>query len=132
MTHVTVFLIDDDQDDHEIFRMALDECFGQISFVGAYDGIDALNQAGSDDFPRPDVIFLDINMPRMDGRTFLKEWSALERYRHIPIIVYSTSSAPADLKHMLDLGAASYMVKPSAFSVLCSELRQIFNDQSLL
>ena len=65
------------------------------------------------DSPRPDLILLDLNLPRKDGRELLAELKSDSKFKMIPIIVLTGSSAPADISHAYQLHANCYIVKPS-------------------
>jgi CheY-like chemotaxis protein len=75
--------------------------------------------------PRPDVILLDLNMPRMDGRQVLAEVKADEQLRSIPIIVLTTSQAPADIVSSYSLHANAYVTKPMNLDDLTDVVRKI-------
>ena len=81
------------------------------------EGIAFLRKEGQfADAPTPDLVLLDLNMPRMDGREMLAEIAADDRLRHIPVIVLTTSSADAEILNMYRLRCSSYIVKPMTFS----------------
>jgi CheY-like chemotaxis protein len=117
-----IFLIDDDSDDRDIFEEALRQIKVNIPFQSARDGRDALNQMSDDNFPVPHMIFLDLNMPRMNGKEFLATVKQIDKYCKVPIIVYSTSSQAEEKKEVFALGATDYMVKHKSFTELCGEL----------
>ena len=75
--------------------------------------------------PRPDLIFLDLNMPKKDGREALREIKADSQLRSIPIIVLTTSKAEEDIYRSYDLGANSFIIKPMTFSSLVEVMRAI-------
>jgi CheY-like chemotaxis protein len=85
-------LIDDDTDDWELFSEALAAVDPIIVCHHATGGADAFNRLRNREFSTPDIIFLDINMPVMDGWQFLTQLKSEEALRHIPVIIYSTSS----------------------------------------
>ena len=72
--------------------------------------------------PFPQIILLDINMPRMNGKEFLATVKQIDKYCKVPIIVYSTSSQAEEKKEVFALGATDYMVKHKSFTELCGEL----------
>jgi CheY-like chemotaxis protein len=121
-----LFLIDDDQDDREIFREAVAVCDQTIEIAFATDGVEALSMLASGEV-EPDVIFLDYNMPRMNGLQCLKSLKADDRTKHIPTIMYTTSGDREQEKVVLLLGADYYMQKTVSFSGLCVELRRLFD-----
>ena len=83
----TCFLIDDDVDDQDIFILALEEVDPTIRCELASDGVEALQKIREEKNFRPDYIFLDLNMPRMNGRQCLAEIKQLEFLRNTPVII---------------------------------------------
>lgn len=75
--------------------------------------------------PRPGIILLDLNMPRMDGREALREIKADPDLRRIPVVVLTTSKAEEDIYRTYDLGANSFITKPVSFEGLVSVMREI-------
>lgn len=116
-----LFLIDDDQDDQEMFREALTQCDPDIEVLFASDGVEALNTLDSIK-NMPDVIFVDNYMPRMNGIEFLKVLKLNTRTSLIPTIIYSTSANSEKEKIILLSGADYFLQKQLTFSDLCSEL----------
>jgi CheY-like chemotaxis protein len=115
------FLIDDDSDDQEIFCMALEEMGEDVNCIYASDGVDALNRLSDDSFT-PDYIFIDMNMPRMNGNQCLKEIKKIKRLRDVPIYMYSTSADPDAVSETKLLGAAGFIVKPTSVAELTRTL----------
>lgn len=107
----SVFLIDDDADDREIFGEALNGLGCHTRLEQAVDGSDAFEQLVAPDFLKPDVIFLDLNMPKMDGREFLVAIKNKPEFMDIPVIIYSTSSNPDDMGFALQNQAAQFITK---------------------
>jgi CheY-like chemotaxis protein len=124
------FFIDDDTDDQEIFKMAISEVFPGVSCLFANDGIEALDRL-SDPFFSPACIFIDLNMPRMNGKECLVEIGKIERLSKVPVFIYSTSLDHALIKECKDLGAADFVVKPPGLQALTDRLRQIIQDNRL-
>jgi CheY-like chemotaxis protein len=122
-----LFLVDDDVDDHEIFKSALAQVDGNTQLIIASNGKEAL-QMLSEQEQLPDYIFVDLNMPRMGGIQLLTEIKKLEALHHIPVIVYSTSSHPDDKGKAMDAGATRFFTKPAKFSELCELLQTILQN----
>lgn len=120
----TVFLVDDDADDQEIFALALAEVDKDIHCVTAKNGMEALVKLNEDQF-RPDYIFLDLNMPRMNGKQCLQEIRNLQSLNAIPVVIYSTSSERRDMEETKALGAAAFITKPPGISELVRRLQNI-------
>ena len=123
--HITCFLIDDDVDDQDIFILALEEVDKTIRCEVASDGMDALRRLGDKEL-LPDYIFLDLNMPRMNGKQCLSEIKKNDFLHSIPVIIYSTSSDQRDRTETAQLGAADYIVKPNTVSALADVLAGFF------
>jgi CheY-like chemotaxis protein len=124
-----LFLVDDDLDDHEIFKSALEKVDEGVELISATNGFEALNILATAN-TLPDYIFVDLNMPRMDGFQFLKEIKQTDTLRDLPVIIYTTSSNPIDITRTKELGAVSFITKPSLFSELCNLLRSLISGQS--
>lgn len=111
-----ILLVEDDQGDVELTQYTIEKSkiFIDLRVVG--DGVEALaflRQEGKyGGVPRPDLILLDLNMPRMDGRTFLAEMRADEALKAIPVVVLTTSQAEEDIIRSYRLGANCYVTKP--------------------
>jgi CheY-like chemotaxis protein len=119
-----LFLVDDDADDQEIFKSALANVDDAHTLVTANNGHDALNLLSKGE-RLPDYIFVDLNMPRMNGLQFLKEVKKTDLLRHIPVIVFTTSSNPRDMAKANEAGAERFITKPARFTDLCSLLQSI-------
>jgi CheY-like chemotaxis protein len=92
-------------------------------------GQDAIRLLSEDSGSLPDLIFLDLNMPGMDGKTCLDEIKRIRRASHIPVVVYSTSSYHKDVEETKSLGAAEFINKPSDYTELCLMIKKIFDDR---
>lgn len=121
-----LFLIDDDQDDREVFRDAVKHCDPNIELMFATDGVQALEILDASTV-LPDVIFLDYNMPRMNGLECLKRLKANHAFKDIPTVMYTTSGDREQEKVLLLLGADHYMQKTVSFTGLCDELSRLFD-----
>jgi CheY-like chemotaxis protein len=122
-----LFLVDDDADDHEIFRSALAHVDEKITLLVAGNGQDALKMLSAQE-RLPDFIFADLNMPRMGGIQFLAEIKKSETLQNIPVIVYSTSNHPDDKGKAMDAGATKFITKPAKFSELCELLQKLLHQ----
>ena len=108
-------LVDDDADDSELFKEALNEVDDAAIFYHAENGEEALKKLN--ELHLPEIIFVDINMPRMNGWEFLRALKFIERYRTIPVIMYSTTSHPEEIQTANALGV-TFQTKPSSYSDL--------------
>ena len=114
--HFKVLLVEDEPADVHLTKMAFNEGKVLVDVHDVGDGVEALaflkQEAPYQDAPKPDLILLDLNMPRMDGKTFLKKFKTLEKLRQIPVVVLTTSEAESDVIDSYDLGASGFIVKP--------------------
>ena len=125
---INVLLVEDDPGDVLMTREAFDEhLHNQLDVVT--DGESAmayLRQEGTyTDAPRPDLVLLDLNLPRRDGREVLAEIKADESLRHIPVIVLTTSQAEQDVLRSYQLHANAYVTKPVDFEGFIEAIKQI-------
>lgn len=119
-------LIDDDPDDQEIFLLALQKLQANIKCITADNGIEALQILEQENI-HPDYIFLDLNMPRMNGKQCLAEIKKIKRLELIPVIIYSTSTVQSDIMETKELGAADYITKQSSIKELTRILSAFFS-----
>lgn len=131
MKQPTCFLIDDDQDDREIFMMALENANDAYACVTAKNGIDAVSIINSDVNFVPDLIFIDLNMPYMSGKECLEKIKTFDTLNAVPVIIYTTSSYNKDVEETKQLGAAHFLVKPPGMGTLTKVLREILDREKL-
>lgn len=122
-----VYIIDDDLDDQNFLIETIKEIEPSIECYTAINGVEGLKRLEANAVPFPSVIFLDLNMPRIDGRRFLIEIKKRPRFCSIPVIIYTTSSTPEDKDDMMQLGATDYITKQADFSLLKDNLQTIFS-----
>lgn len=120
-----IFLLaDDDRDDKEIFCEALEAIDPSIVCYCVTNGKQVLEILGNKEFEKPQIIFLDINMPGMNGWQCLTELKK-DEHRDIPVIMYSTSSHSREANIAIDMGALCFFTKPSSFVELRDILKVI-------
>ena len=124
----TVLLADDDADDAQIFQEALVEADCDTTFQYVETGAEVFELLG--DGLIPDIIFLDLNMPIMNGWQCLAKLKNTPAYEKIPVIMYTTSSNPRDYQIALELDAHGLISKPSNPKVLVKILNTILCDNS--
>ena len=129
---ITILMADDDADDRRLTQEAFDEgrLINDVRFVeNGEQLLDYLRRQGAyappAEAPRPGLILLDLNMPRKDGRTVLKELKTDPELRQIPVVVLTTSKADEDIYKSYDLGVNSYIVKPVTFEALVDILQTL-------
>jgi CheY-like chemotaxis protein len=128
---ITVLLVEDDPADARLAREAIHEQKIRIDLYIAVDGVEALRFLDGDpevrlewwpgrergepkpaELRRPDLILLDLRLPRMDGREFLARAKGSPATRGIPVVVFTSSDDEADVEEVWELGAAAYVQKP--------------------
>lgn len=129
---LTILAADDDEDDRLLLEDALEASGIAVSLHCVEDGEELLDYLGRrgryvrpQSSPRPALILLDLNMPRLDGRAALKAIRRNSVLRGIPVLVLTTSHHEADLRESYKNGATSYIVKPSSYEELVELLRVI-------
>lgn len=127
-----IVMVDDDTDDLYLAAEALDNIKAPIDFhtlTSGADLIDYLSRHGRfappAAAPRPDLVLLDLNMPMMDGHTTLKMLRNRDDFRDIPIVIFSTSTAPTDIHKSYLGGANTYIAKPQSFDALCETMQRL-------
>lgn len=127
---MTILMADDDVDDCELTEHALREARVPNPFRYVHDGVELLEYlrregqySTPEAAPRPGLILLDLNMPRLDGRQVLSEIKADPDLRRIPVVVLTTSKAQEDILRSYDLGVNSFITKPVAFAKLIDIMR---------
>ncbi len=127
---VVFLMADDDPDDRLLIKEAFEESLVSNSIYFVEDGVELMDYlrcqdkfSNPYDAPTPDLILLDLNMPRKDGREALAEIKGDPLLRYIPVVVLTTSKAEEDIMRSYDIGAASYITKPVTFDGLVEAIR---------
>jgi CheY-like chemotaxis protein len=110
---LTLLLIEDDEIERMKFKRVCAKNGFEHTVIEASNGENALTFLNGDRLP--DLILLDLNMPKMDGIEFLKNLKSTPALKFIPIIVLSTSNNYHDVKECYEIGASGYMIKPLHF-----------------
>ena len=108
-----ILVVDDDMDDVQLFGEVIANIEPSIKLQHAEDGRDALEKLAETRSHLPDLIFLDLNMPRMDGKECLKKIKNDDQLNHIPVIIYTTSSQINDIEETMEAGAVCFITKPN-------------------
>jgi len=116
-------LIDNDPDDLFIFCEAVKEIDPDIEFITFHDCKEI--EAKVMDKKRPDLIFLDLNMPFVNGKECLKHLKNCSKLQSVPVIIYSTTRSSKEIDAIHELGAASFLSKPDTYDELVDALKEI-------
>lgn len=124
MKTLIILMADDDPDDRAFFCEAVNEINPSVICYDVENGMEALKLLQTKEL-RPDIIFLDINMPVMNGWECIQELKKDKRYRDIGVIMYSTSKNELDIKKAVSLGAMCLFTKPDDYKVIKEILASI-------
>ncbi|HWT83277.1 MAG TPA: response regulator [Candidatus Methylomirabilis sp.] len=128
-TPVEILLVEDNPGDTLLTREAFKECKLQNAMHHVDDGVEAMaflrREGPYADRPRPDLILLDLNLPRMDGREVLAEIKRDEQLKHIPVIILTTSDDERDVLKAYNLHANCFITKPISLERFLGVVRSI-------
>lgn len=124
-------IVDDDSDDSTLFTEALTAVEPSIVCYSATDGSEALEKLKDSKIEQPDIIFLDLNMPGMNGWECLTKLKAEDRYRSIPVIIHTTSARSVDRELAKDLGAICFITKSYDFKKIKRMLEIVLDKLKL-
>lgn len=125
---IEVLLAEDDDGDYELTRESFKNSKLHVHLNRVVDGhecMEYLRRAGQyEDVTKPDLVLLDLNMPKKDGRKVLEEMKSDQYLKRIPTVILTTSDAESDINSTYDLGANCYITKPVDFN----KFQQVVND----
>lgn len=129
---ISILMADDDDDDCMLASEALTESHLQHQLYVVKDGEELMDYlykrgkyANSENEVPPGLILLDLNMPKKDGREALQEIKSNPNFKHIPVVILTTSKAQEDIQLCYDLGANSFIIKPVTFTSLVKVMKTI-------
>lgn len=125
----SVLIVDDDDADCDLARQALRAADAALGIDVVHDGAQALRfvcrKPPFADRPCPGLVLLDLNMPGMDGREFLRRARAEASLRRLPVVVFTTSDAETDCVKAYELGANAYLTKPMSYDLFNKTLQGV-------
>ncbi len=134
MAALVLLYVDDDDAAFFLLEIAVKEIKQDVELHRAADGeqaIEFLQHSGLyRNAPRPDLILLDVNLPKKDGMELLKDLKADESLRSIPVVMFSSSSRAVDKKESLALGAQKYVTKPPNLEGFLEAVRRMVFEES--
>jgi CheY-like chemotaxis protein len=122
----TILIVDDDKDDHFFLKRAIQEVVPKAEVKSFFDGTEVMEYLYSRE-GIPDLIFLDLNMQKMNGRSTVALIKQDEFFFKIPVIILTTSSSLADRLDLTDLGADDFYTKPIGASELVKIVEKVKN-----
>ncbi|HMC02041.1 MAG TPA: response regulator [Flavobacteriaceae bacterium] len=122
--YIYIMLADDDEDDRLFFTDAFEELKMNTKVRTFNDGVELMDYLNTEDVILPNVLFLDLNMPKKNGIVCLKEMKSNQKLSDIAIAIYSTSASEEDIEETFVLGANIYIKKPNDFN----KLKKVLSD----
>ncbi len=123
---INILLADDDVEDCEFFEEALGELDYKANVSVVHNGEELISFINKKDSTQPDIIFLDINMPCMNGIECLSELRKKKNMRNIPVVMFTTSSTRKDIETTYANGAKLFLTKPKSIKELSKKVYKIF------
>lgn len=123
----SIFLADDDEDDCMLFEDALREVSTSAELLKASDGVELIDLMEKSVPPPPDVIFLDLNMPRKNGFECLDQIRRTKAWEGIPVVIFSTTGQEEMVRKVHEKGANFFIRKPGSFPKLKQAIKQILD-----
>ncbi|MCK7589638.1 response regulator [Subsaxibacter sp. CAU 1640] len=121
---LNLLLADDDVDDCDFFKDALEEMDLSVNFSTVSNGVELMALLRTADVPHPNLLFLDLNMPKKSGMECIEEIKTSDAMRDIPIVVFSTSMDAGVVDKLYNLGAHYYIQKPGEFKHLKAVIKK--------
>jgi len=119
-------MVDDDPDDALLFSYAMETLRTPFRFSLHQDGLNLLKTLSDE---RPNIIFLDLNMPTKNGYECLQEIRSEPSFNNIPVVIYSTSGNKKDIEKCFKYGADNYVIKPFSISGISTMIRKLCNTE---
>ncbi len=122
-----IYLVDDDSEEAELFGEAIERIDSSIELVWHHDVMEALDDLIRADTP-PDILFLDLNIPKISGKQLLSLLRMNKQTKDLPIVIYSTSISKKDIEDTEPYGVKAFLQKPEDFNKLVSRIREIMEN----
>lgn len=123
--YINIILADDDEDDRLFFSDAFEELKITTKVKTFNDGVYLMDYLNAENTVLPNVLFLDLNMPRKSGLECLQEMKKNDKFKDIAIAIYSTSASEEDIEKTFIMGANIYIKKPNDFKTLKKVLEEV-------
>ena len=122
-----ILLADDDDDDRLFFKEAIEEVTAKTVVTTVKDGVELMNVLAQLDVHLPNLVFLDLNMPRKNGMECLTEIRRNNKLKNLTVAIYSTSAFDKDIEETFNRGANMYIRKPNDFDTLKNILAKVIH-----
>jgi CheY-like chemotaxis protein len=121
-----IVIIDDDDDDSDLLREAIQQVRPDANCFIVQSGSEAMESLTHNKIPLPDLIFLDLNMPRINGVQCLRQLKGHPELSSVPVAIYTSSKSSEERAETLKLGATYFFTKPSSFRGMCGIITDLF------
>ncbi len=125
---IIVFIVDDDEDDRQFLMEVIAQINPRTIFKQFNNGQDALHALEAAEASLPDIIFLDLNMPRLNGRQCLQQLKENKRTSDIPVVIYTTGKKEDDMEEAQKSGSIHYIIKPTCRKDLKKEIEFVLAE----
>ncbi|TDO24082.1 response regulator [Pedobacter duraquae] len=124
-----IFYVEDDQDFAFIMQYAVKEVKDDLVVRIVEDGTEAMRMLDSyvETQQKPKLILLDLNLPGLSGIDLLKKIKEIPYFKYVPVILFSTSDDPIDVKRSLEFGANAYLTKPDGYTNLITCIQSLYD-----
>ena len=127
MARQKILIVDDDPDDRDLIKQALNECIVAVEVAELDDGSNVLGYL--EKHSKPTFIIVDLNMPIMNGFETLQEIRSNEKHAKIPVYIFTTSNSLRDKQHCIRLGATDVFVKPPSYAAWVHTLCALIDNR---
>jgi CheY-like chemotaxis protein len=127
MFDLNILIVDDDADDHLFLSSAIKEVFPGAKIKSFFDGVELAEYWFGDATP-PDLIFLDLNMQIVDGKTALKNIRNDKLLQKVPVVILTTSASEKEKHELMQLGATEFYTKPHSLMSLVQIVQRVKNN----
>ncbi len=120
-----ILILEDNPDDEALVMRALRDVQPTPTATVARDGVEGLDDLRTSDSRIPDLILVDLKMPRMTGFEFLRAGRADPQFKHLPLVVFTSSDEVRDVERAYEAGATAYVQKPTEFSAFATAVQTV-------
>ena len=122
-----IILVEDNMGDVQLVRFVLEKMDTPYQFIQFDSGMDLLEYSKDNSFEDIAVILLDYNLPKLNGKEMLTEIRKNPAIKHVPVVLFSSSSAPSDIRECYEMGVNGFVTKPLDYVAFCKTIEDIIH-----